>query len=79
MAVSIIAANSSITATIEMNLDAAINSLLPLRCTKRQISQTLSANAIEYARNSNQVNGKINKTAKAKRGDTLFALLSAAT
>jgi len=73
------AATSSITAQIEINIHVFTNSPLPLRCIMRRVNQTLSPNAVEYAKNSSHTNGrKKSIMKKLKRGGRPCVMLSAA-
>jgi hypothetical protein len=66
-------------AQIAINMPVLASSRVPRRCIMRQTSQTLEANAVEYAINSNQVKGRINNKKKIMIPDTFIMLLSPAT
>jgi hypothetical protein len=51
-------------AQIAINMPVLTSSRVPSRRIMRQVSQTLEANAVEYAINSNQVKGKMNNKRK---------------
>jgi len=69
MAISMIAAVNSTTATIAMRTAAFLISLLPRPCKPRRMSQTLSARPVEYEINSSQVNGNRKSVKNIRRGD----------
>lgn len=65
-AISINAANKSVTAHMDIMIHMFTISRLQPPFIMRQLSQTLSAKAAEYARNSSHVNGKRNNIKNAK-------------
>jgi len=65
-----IAATSNITAQIDINMHAFLISVFHLCWIIRHISQKLSAMAVEYAKNSSHVNGKINNNKNNSKGLT---------
>jgi hypothetical protein len=63
-----IAATSNITAQIEISMHAFLISVFHLCWIIRHVNQKLPAIAVEYAKNSSHVNGKINNNKNNSTG-----------